>query len=132
MLGVLTLLLVFLVGRELYGPRIGALAMTLTAICPFFVLNAASYFSHTLCGCLLLGAVFTAARAVRRHPAFALATGFLIGWAVVARYLTGAVAGAAVLMWLMRNGRGRRTALAVLSRRGACPGCCSWRGTTRR
>ena len=82
LLGVLTLLLVFLVGRELYGPRVGILAMALTAICPFFVLNAASYFSHTLCGCLLLGAVLTAALAVRRHPAFALATGFLIGWAV--------------------------------------------------
>ena len=120
-LGVLTLLLVFLVGRDLYGPRIGALAMTVTAICPFFVLNAASYFSHTLCGCLLLAAVFTASRAVRRHPAFALATGFLIGWAVVARYLTGAVAGAAVLMWLMRNGRGRRPALAVLVAAGGVP-----------
>jgi hypothetical protein len=121
LLGVLTLLLVFLVGRELYGPRVGVLAMTLTAICPFFVLNAASYFSHTLCGCLLLGAAFTAALAARRHPAFALATGFLIGWAVLARYLTGAVAGAAILVWLMRNGRGRRTALAVLFAAGGVP-----------
>ena len=121
LLGALTLLLVFLVGRELYGPRVGTLAMTLTAICPFFVLNAASYFSHTLCGCLLLGAAFTAVLAVRRHPAFALATGFLIGLTVLARYLTGAVAGAAILVWLMRNGRGRRTALVMLSAAGGAP-----------
>ncbi len=121
LLGVLTLVLVFLVGRELYGPRVGGLAMALTAICPFFVLNAASYFSHTFCGCLLLGAAFTAALAARRHPAFALATGFLIGWAGLARYLTSAVAGAAILVWLLRNGRGRRTTLVALSAAGAVP-----------
>lgn len=127
-LGVLTLLLMNLVGRDLYGPRAGMLAMALTAVCPFFVLNAASYFSHAWCGCLLLAATLAAGRATRRHAAWAAAAGFLIGWAVLTRYLTGAVAGIAIVTWMLRRAGGRRTALATLIVLGGLPwiGVLGW------
>lgn len=127
-LGALTLVLMYLVGRELYGPRAGMLAMALTAVCPFFVLNAASYFSHAWCGCLLLAAALAAACATRRHAAWAAAAGFLIGWAVLTRYLTGAVVGVAVVIWMLRRADGRRLALALLTALGGLPwiGVLAW------
>jgi hypothetical protein len=121
LLGVVTLLLMYLVGREMYGPRAGMLAMALTASCPFFIFNAASYFSHTWCGCLLLGAMYAATRAVRGHAGFAVAAGFLIGGAVLTRYLTGTVVGLAIGLWLMRRAGGRRRFLLALLAVGGVP-----------
>jgi hypothetical protein len=121
LLGVVTLVLMYLVGRQLYGPRAGMLAAAVTASCPFFIFNAASYFSHTWCGCLLLAAMLTAILALRRHLAFALAAGFLIGWAVLTRYLTGALVGVAIGVWLMRHAGGRRLAVAALVAGGGVP-----------
>jgi 4-amino-4-deoxy-L-arabinose transferase-like glycosyltransferase len=128
LLGALTLVLMYLVGRELYGPRAGVLGMAATAVCPFFVLNAASYFSHAWCGSLLLAATLTATLAVRRHTGWAAAAGFLIGWAVLTRYLTGAVVGIAVVTWMLRRGGGRGLALAMLTALGGLPwiGVLGW------
>lgn len=127
-LGVLTLVLMYLVGRELYGPRAGMLSTALTAVCPFFVLNAASYFSHVWCGCLLLAATLAAALATRGHAAFAAAAGFLIGWAVLTRYFTGAVVGIAIVAWMLRRADGRRLVLATLAAIGGLPwiGLLAW------
>ena len=61
-LGALTLGLVWLLGARLYAPHVGVLAAVLVAVSPFFAFNAASYFSHTFCGALLLGAACLAAR----------------------------------------------------------------------
>lgn len=127
-LGVLTLVLLYLVGRELYGARAGMLGMAITAVCPFFVLNAASYFSHAWCGCLLLAATLAAAWATRRHDRWAAAAGFLIGWAVLTRYLTGAVVGVAIVIWMLRRAGGRRFPLMLLTALGGLPwiGLLAW------
>jgi hypothetical protein len=105
LLGALTLVLIFLLGRELHGARTGMLAAWLTGISPFFLFNGASYFSHTFCGALLLGAAWMASRAGRAHPALVLLAGFLVGWAVVTRYFTGVVCALPIAALLVRDRR---------------------------
>jgi hypothetical protein len=114
LLGTVTLGLVWGLGARLYNPRVGVLAAALVGVSPFFLFNAASYFSHTLCGALLVGAACSASRGDRRPAWVPMMVGFLIGWAVVCRYLTGVVCGVPIVLWLLRSGAPRiRTLLLV-------------------
>lgn len=114
LLGALTLGLVWWLGARLYNARVGVLSAAIVGASPFFLFNAASYFSHTFCGALLLTAACTASREDRRPAWVPLLVGFLIGWAVVARYLTGVVCGVPIVLWLLRPGAPRlRTLLLV-------------------
>jgi hypothetical protein len=115
-LGALTLGLVWQLGTRLYSPRVGVSAAVLVAASPFFLFNGASYFSHTFCGSMLLGAACLAAREDRSPSWVPLAVGLLIGWAVLARYFTGVVCAVPIAYWLLRPGarRFRTAALFVL------------------
>lgn len=106
-LGALTLGLVWMLGARLYGPRAGVSAAALLAASPFFLFNGASYFSHTFCGVMLLGAACVAARDDRRPAWVPLTVGLLVGWAVMARYFTGVVCGVPIVLWLLRPGAPR-------------------------
>jgi len=118
-LAVVTLVVVWALARELHGPRIGALAAAIVAVSPFFIFNGASFFSHTFCGLLLVFAAWCAARADRRAVGGPLLAGASIGWAVLARYFTGAVGGAAVAALLVSRTRPRHVrALALLAAGG--------------
>lgn len=114
-LGAATLALVWTLGSRLHGPRAGALAAVLVAVSPFFLFNAASYFSHTFCGVLLLGAACLAARADRSPWWVPVSCGLLIGWAVVTRYFTGVACALPIVMWLLRPGVDRRRATALVA-----------------
>lgn len=120
LLGTATLALVWWLGARLYAPRIGVLSAALVAISPFFLFNAASYFSHTFCGALLVAAACVASRDERRPAWVPLLVGGLIGWAVVARYLTGVVCGVPIVIWLLRPGTPRLRG-AVLVAFGGLP-----------
>lgn len=115
LLGTLTLGLVWWLGARLYSARIGVLAAALVAVSPFFLFNAASYFSHTFCGALLAGAAAVASRDDRRPAWVPWLVGFLIGWAVVARYLTGVICGVPIVVWLLRPGAPRVRTLALVA-----------------
>ena len=119
-LGALTLGLVWQLGARLYSPRAGVSAAALVAISPFFLFNGASYFSHTCCGALLLGAAYLAARRDRSPLWVPAAAGLLVGWAVLARYFTGAVCAVPILYWLLRPGTPRLRS-AVLFAAGGLP-----------
>ena len=113
-LGALTLGLVWTLGARLYTPRVGVLAAALVAASPFFAFNAASYFSHTFCGALLLGAACLAAREDRTPAWVPVAIGLLVGWAVLARYLTGVVCAVPIVLWLLRPGVRRAHHLVLI------------------
>ena len=117
-LGVLTLGLVWALGTRLYGGRAGVLAAAVIGMTPFFLFNAASYFSHPLCGVLLLGAAVAAAGDDRRAPWVPLVVGLLIGWAVVTRYLTGVICGVPIVLFLLRPGVPRVRTLALVAAGG--------------
>jgi hypothetical protein len=112
----LSLVLVWRLGERLYGPRAGVTAAALVAVSPFFLFNGASYFSHTCCGALLLGAACLAARDDRHRAWVPLAAGLLVGWAVLARYFTGVVCAMPIAAYLLRPGapRVRTAALFVI------------------
>ncbi len=113
-LGVVTLALVWALGARLYTPRVGVLAAALVGVSPFFVFNAASFFSHTFCGVLLLAAAWVAARDDRMPWWVPVSVGALVGCAVLARYLTGVVGAVPIVWWLLRPGvRPVRTLLLV-------------------
>jgi hypothetical protein len=120
LLGTLTLGLVWWLGARLYSGRVGVAAAFLIGVSPFFLFNAASYFSHTFCGALLLGAAGLATSADRKAPWVPVLVGFAIGWAVVSRYLTGVIGGVPILLWLLRPGV-PRLRLAGLVALGALP-----------
>lgn len=112
--GAATLALAWTLGAQLYSARTGVLAVALLAVSPFFAFNAASYFSHPFCGALLLAAACVAARTDRRAWWVPVLVGALIGWAVLTRYLTGALCGVAIVWWLVRPGMVRWRALVLV------------------
>ena len=114
-LGTATLALVWLVGARLYTPRVGVLAAAIVLVSPFFVFNAASYFSHTFCGVVLLAAAWVAARDDRTPSWVPVSVGLLVGWAVLARYLTGVVCAVPIVWWLLRPGVSRPRTLALVA-----------------
>ncbi len=112
--GALSIALVWQLGTRLYDSRVGLSAAVLVAVSPFFWFNGASYFSHTFCGALLVGAACLSARDDRTRAWVPLAAGFLVGWAVLARYFTGVVCAVPIVYWLLRPGPPRlRTAALV-------------------
>jgi Dolichyl-phosphate-mannose-protein mannosyltransferase len=115
LLGTVTAGLLWALGTRLYSPRAGVLAAMLVLVSPFFLFNAASYFSHTFCGALLLGAAWLAARNDRAPVWVPLAIGALIGWAVLARYFTGVVCAIPIVLWLIRPGVARVRTLALVA-----------------
>jgi hypothetical protein len=102
-LGAGTILLTGLLGTRLYSPRVGVLAAAVVGVSPFFLFTGASYFSHTFCGALLLGAAYLASREDRTPAWVPIGVGFLVGWAILARYFTGVVCGIPVVLWLLRT-----------------------------
>lgn len=114
-LGTVTLGLIWALGTRLYSGRAGVAAALLFGVSPFFLFNAASYFSHTFCGVLLLGAAYLASRDDRRPVWVPMSVGLLIGWAVVARYLTGVIGGIPIVLWLLRPGVPRLRVLALVA-----------------
>ena len=114
LLGSLTIGLVWALGVRLHGPRAGVMAAVFVLASPFFLFNAASYFSHTFCGALLLGAAWVAARDDRSPWWVPVSVGALIGWAVLARYFTGVVCAVPIVLWFLRPGVNRPRALGLV------------------
>jgi hypothetical protein len=88
LLGGLTIWLVWGLGRELYGPRVAAVAAALVTVSPLLRVLAASTLSHAAETCLLVGAAWAAARGLAsggRGPL--LVAGLLLGLAVGVRPL---------------------------------------------
>lgn len=94
-LAAVDLVLIFLIGREVYGRNIGLIAGLLTLSSPFFLFLAGSYMAHTATLAYLAGFVWLLLRWVRRvdggHPAadrwLPAGAGFLLGLAFITRQL---------------------------------------------
>jgi hypothetical protein len=63
-MGWLSLVLVFLLGRRLYGERAAIVAVVSVFASSFFLFNSASYFSHTFCSVQILALAYFGTRAV--------------------------------------------------------------------
>lgn len=95
------LLVLFALGRELFGARAAVFGVLLLAVSPAFILNAASYFSHQ--GQLLFSAaaiwLFLRARRARGSLLLPLASGLALGLAVLTRPLDCGPLVVAMALW---------------------------------
>lgn len=114
-LGTLSLALIVQLGTRLHNARVGVLAAGITAASGFFLFNAASYFSHTFCSTLLLAAACLAVRHERLRWWIPIGVGFLLGWAVLARYLTAVVCAIPIMWMLFRTGAPAARTLALVA-----------------
>jgi hypothetical protein len=71
-----------------------------------------------LCGALLVGAASLVAREDRERAWVPWLAGLLVGWAVLARYFTGAVCAVPVAWWLLRPGAPRLRTAALFAAGG--------------
>ncbi|MBI2864903.1 MAG: glycosyltransferase family 39 protein, partial [Chloroflexi bacterium] len=113
LLGALGLFVVFLIGRELYGNRLGLLAAGLGAVSPFFFMQSGSYMSHasTLLFTALFVLFFVKGRG-SRNLAFPALAGASLGMAFITRQLTAAgIAVPFVLYALVDLRRGWRSVI---------------------
>ncbi len=88
-LGTLSLLAVFLLGKKLYNKKIAFLSVFTIFISSFFLLNSASYFSHTLCSFLILLFVYFGLLFINEgRSKYAVYMGVFISYAFITRYYT--------------------------------------------
>lgn len=87
LLGAVTVLLVGLLGRRLFGPRVGTVGAVLAAVCPSLVLASTSFMSESLFLPLLLASVLTAlvARDTSRAWPWVVGCGVLLALAGLTR-----------------------------------------------
>jgi hypothetical protein len=103
--GSVSVVLTYLVGARLKGPRVGALAAVLLATSQMFLMNLAGYMSHGAGMVGLLGATWCLLvgienRKWRRVVPWVVA-GILFGFVVTARPLTGLAIGLSIGGWML-------------------------------
>ncbi len=116
LLGLLVLCLAALIFVELGMQRVTSIAVAAIATSPFFLFNAASYFSHVSCLACLMVAAWLATRYRRNGaPWEAFGVGLALGIACTIRYYTGALVAIPLLVYLVgaQPNRLRRAALCV-------------------
>lgn len=121
LLGMLSLLVLFLLGRRLYGDKTALLAVLLLAVSPYFLFNAASFFAHQLTSLLMLLTYYHAVRLLDSGRARdAVLVGFWFGWAFVTRGYTSLLCAAPLVVYVAwrKPGALRHLILAAL---GALP-----------
>ncbi|MBI2165403.1 MAG: glycosyltransferase family 39 protein [Chloroflexi bacterium] len=117
-LGGLSLGLVTLLGREVWGLKVGVLAALLGLLSPFFIFLSASYMAHP--SALFWGTAFmlTFAKAMKsERPWWAFASGFSAGFLLITRELTAVAVLSPFIIYaaakLLRSPWGFRAALAM-------------------
>ena len=92
LLGALTIVLVYMVGRELYGERTGRLACILAVVSPFILFMSSEFMNHTTALCAFSLFLLGFARAVKRGSAgYGAVAGAAAGWLVNTRPFSSAV-----------------------------------------
>lgn len=101
-LGAISIWILFIVASHLYGEKAAVMSVLLYTFSSFFILNSASYFSHTSC-CLfiLLFVLFELKYLKNNLPLFAVLAGMAIGFAFIIRYYTAFLCGVPFGLYLL-------------------------------
>jgi 4-amino-4-deoxy-L-arabinose transferase-like glycosyltransferase len=89
LLGAACVLLIFAVGRRLYGDRIGLLAALLMVTSPFFLMTASNFMSHNTATFYLLASLLFVVMIDKRPFLYGLLAGLFFGLVFNTRPLTG-------------------------------------------
>lgn len=84
----LSVLMIFAIGRELFGVRVGIVAAILMAASPFAMVSATDYMSHNTAVFYLLGSLLCLTKARRQPLLLGLLAGLLFGLLLNTRPLT--------------------------------------------
>jgi hypothetical protein len=122
MLGVLSIWVLFMIVSHLHGRKAAVMSILLYASSSFFILNSASYFSHTSC-CLfiLLFVLFELKYLKSNMPLLALLAGAAIGYAFIIRYYTAFLCGLPFGLYLLMYKRERIIPALAWTLVGALP-----------
>ena len=93
-LGTVSLYVLYLFGKLLYGQNIALMAIVFIICSPFFLFNAASFYAHTSCGLFIVLFVYCCYKFILKKdvPCEILCwAGFWWGWAFSVRYFTAAL-----------------------------------------
>ncbi|HEY8173652.1 MAG TPA: glycosyltransferase family 39 protein, partial [Dehalococcoidia bacterium] len=90
LVGMGCVLLVFAVGRRMYGARVGLLAALMLGASPFFLMQASTFMSHNTAAFYLLVSLLFLVYADRRPVLFPALAGIFLGLIFNTRQLTGA------------------------------------------
>ncbi|HUT33373.1 MAG TPA: glycosyltransferase family 39 protein [Planctomycetota bacterium] len=119
-LGTAVIALVFLLARELYGPREGAVAATVAAVYPFFVVQALLTLSETLFTVFLVAGAWLLVRAWREADLkLSALAGLAFGLATLTRGSFLGVAFLVAVAWGATRRLDRRAVLCALAMVGA-------------
>jgi 4-amino-4-deoxy-L-arabinose transferase-like glycosyltransferase len=102
--GAATVLLVFAVGRKVYGGRVGLLAALVLVTSPFFLMTSSNFMSHNSAAFYLMGSLFCIAIADRRPILYGVLGGLLYGLFFNTQQLTAVALVAPVGALLLSNG----------------------------
>ncbi len=91
LLGAACVAMTFVVGRTIYGVRVGLLAALLLAASPFFMMTASNFMSHNTAAFYILGALLFLALGDKRPVLFGLVAGLFFGLLFNTRPLTAVV-----------------------------------------
>jgi hypothetical protein len=99
-LGTLSLLAVFFLGKKLYNEKVAVLSMIFTMFSSFFLFNSASYWSHTLCSLLLVLFVYHSLCFVDSEKVYnAVLSGLFFGAAFITQTYTAILCGIPVFVY---------------------------------
>jgi len=88
LIGALTLIIIYLIGKTVYNPVVAAYAVIIVLGSPFFLFNSASYFSHPTS--LLAASVFTlffVKTYQSEKPIYPFLSGLALGFTFITRHL---------------------------------------------
>ncbi len=86
-LGTLSIVFLFALARRIYNLRVAMISVVSILFSGFFIFNSASYFSHTLCGLLIILFFYCELRFIQEDKKiYALSAGFFLGFAFITRY----------------------------------------------
>ena len=115
LMGLVILGITYGIGREVFGPPIGRLAVVLMILSPFFVLHCTGFFSHPSCGVFIAGATYGAIAALRSPSIWAAVASFAcLAAAFMVRPFTAFCAGMVLGFWLLWNLRSNPRRIAAI------------------
>jgi hypothetical protein len=101
-LGTLSILILFALAKRIYNSRVAIVSVVSILFSSFFIFNSASYFSHTLCGLLLILFVYCGFRYIQENgKIYALSAGFFLGFAFITRYYTALLCALPLVFYLL-------------------------------
>jgi 4-amino-4-deoxy-L-arabinose transferase-like glycosyltransferase len=123
LLGALTVVLIFLLARDLFDGQVGLIAGLLALTSPFFLIQSSTYMSHAAAALWATLLAYALLQVDRSHEAgrptwgWAVVGGLALGWLTLTRALTAFAVTLPYVLWLLARAVRRPPSILALARR---------------